>query len=613
LGIATTYSECDSIFMQQYHPAPKRILTKLAEGVRYVEPPGTTRNDFHHRNDGFDNAEGDYICRVGDVVVSPEGLGYEILDRLGHGTFGQVLRCSTHDNRGEVAVKIIKNKPAYFQQGLVEVRILQQLNKSFDLRIVKMIDYFVFRKHLCIVFELLSVNLYEVIKHNSFRGLPFTMVRSLADQLVRCLVCLKMNNVLHCDLKPENILLMSKKNTKIKLIDFGSASFMGQQIYTYIQSRFYRSVDVILGILPFTPAIDMWSLGCIIIELFIGLPVFPGHSEYDQLSKIIELLGPMPASLLDNARNTRKFFVKSESPGAIEDTSPRRSYRFRTMEEYEEVTGKKERVGKKHLKVSSLRELIMTAPVRSESNNGTENPAGGRLSHDEILRREKILNLVTLCLEYDPLRRITPAQAITHPLFDDSAVCTNMDDIINWRPHSEEACMKRLMDDPNSFVHTSASGKASLLDSSGISMDNMIMNTPIKQASPLKPRNAQSVQLVSNMSGYPDDTVPVSYRPPLHGKAGGANTSTNSASSPLSRLPLPSSTQSPATVHRGGAASRMPPPGIPFSPNTSKYTLSHYELSPSGHGEAIGSIVANGRARVRAQSSIETELAHRWV
>jgi len=339
--------------------------------------------------------------------------------------------------------------------------------------------------------------------------------------------------------------------------------------------------------------------------------VFPGHSEYDQLSKIIELMGPIPASLLDNARNTRKFYVKSDTPGAVEDTSPRRSYRFRTMEEYEEVTGKKERTGKKHLKVSCMRELIMTAPVRSES--GADNSTGGRLSQDEILKREKILNLVTLCLEYDPLRRITPAQAITHPLFDDSATFTSIEDIIKWRPHSEEVCMKRLVDDPNSFVHTSASGKTSLLDSSGISMENMIMNTPIKQASPLKPRNAQSVQLVSNMSGYPDDTVPLSYRPPLHGKAGGTNISTTSTSSPLSRLPLPSSTQSPATVHRGGAASRMPPPGIPFSPNTSKYTLSHYELSPSGPGEAIGTIVANGRARVRAQSSIETELAHRWV
>jgi len=558
-------------------------------------------------------------------------MGYEIMDKLGHGTFGQVLRCSTSDKR-EVALKIIKNKPAYFQQGLIEVRILQQLNKSFDLRIVKMMDYFVYRKHLCIVFELLSVNLYDVIKHNNFRGLPFSMVRSLVDQLVRCLVCLKMSNILHCDLKPENILLMSKKNTKIKLIDFGSAAFFGHQIYTYIQSRFYRSVDVILGIMPFTPAIDMWSLGCIIAELYIGLPVFPGHSEYDQLSKIIELMGPIPKYLLEKSKNTRKFFASVQVPGPIEDTSPRHSYRFRTREEYEEASGKKERIGKKHIKASSIRELIMSAPVKPQQPS--TDAAGSTLSMDEIMRREKIINLVHLCLEYDPEKRITPAQAVTHPLFDDTVEFSSIDEIVNWRPKSEDACIKRLNDDPTSFIHTSGTllNASKMMDSSGISMDNM-MSTPVKQvaspksttAQPLQQRNAQSaaVTIHANLgiSGFPDDTMPVSYRPALIQTT---QKQRHQASSPLSKLPPASSSiisiqgspagatssmqQSPATVYRGSAMStRLPPPGIPFSPNTSKYTSSQLESSPGGCQ------IANGRSRVRAQSSIETELAHRWV
>ena len=325
LAIASTYNECDSKFMYQMHNTPKRILTKLAEGVR---------------NDGYDNSEGDYICRVGDLIYSPEGVGFEIMDQLGKGTFGQVLKCvNTHDRTQSVAIKIVKNKPAYFQQGLVEVRILQVLNRSFDLRVVKMIDYFVFRKHLCIVFELLSVNLYDVIKHNNFRGLPFTMVRSIVDQLTRQLVCLKLCHVIHCDLKPENILLTTKRNTKIKLIDFGSAAFEGQQIYTYIQSRFYRSSDVILGLMPFTPAIDMWSLGCIVAELYLGLPLFPGHSEYDQLSRIVELLGPIPDEILDKGKNTRKFYVSNGGTGSVSSR-----WRLRTKDEYEEATGKREKV-----------------------------------------------------------------------------------------------------------------------------------------------------------------------------------------------------------------------------------------------------------------------------
>ena len=61
-------------------------------------------------------------------------------------------------------------------------------------------------------------------------------------------------------------------------------------MYTYIQSRFYRSPEVLLG-MPYTTAIDMWSLGCIAVELFLGLPLFPGTSEYNQLTRIIEMLG----------------------------------------------------------------------------------------------------------------------------------------------------------------------------------------------------------------------------------------------------------------------------------------------------------------------------------
>ena len=495
-----------------------------------------------------------------------------------------MLKCTASgQNQREVAIKIIKNKPAYFQQGLVEVRILQTLNKSFDLRIVKMMDYFVFRKHLCIVFELLSVNLYDVIKHNSFRGLPFPMVRSIVDQLTRCLVCLKLSNIIHCDLKPENILLMSKKNTKIKLIDFGSASFAGQQVYTYIQSRFYRSVDVILGISPFTTSIDMWSLGCIIVELFIGLPVFPGHSEYDQLSKITELLGPVPSYLLDKCKNCRKFFSKIHLSGDIEDSATKFSYRLRSREEYEGVTGKTERLPKKHIKATSLRELIMSAPIRGEPGSIEE----------ENLRREKILSLVSLCLEYDPEKRLSPAQAVSHPLFDD--ICT-LEELMRWKPKSDEACTKRLVDDPTSFVHTSSSNSS--IDTSGISVDNVI-NTPVKQSpkppslsQPLQPRNSQSVMHLG-IGGFCEESMPVSYRPALHAKQTQQSGRQKDWSSPSTKLPPATVLQaSPTTVYRGGGGTTSRGlMGIPFSPNTSY-------ASP-------------GAPRARAYS--ETELISRWV
>jgi dual specificity protein kinase YAK1 len=81
------------------------------------------------------------------------------------------------------------------------------------------------------------------------------------------------------------------------VIDFGSACHERQTVYTYIQSRFYRSPEVLLGI-PYTAAIDMWSLGCIAVELFLGLPLFPGTSEYNQITRIVEMLGCV-SSVLD--------------------------------------------------------------------------------------------------------------------------------------------------------------------------------------------------------------------------------------------------------------------------------------------------------------------------
>jgi dual specificity protein kinase YAK1 len=162
----------------------------------------------------------------------------------------QVVKCRTLDSKTEqlVAVKIVKNKPAYFNQGLVEVRVLELLNKQWDARdeahIVRLQEHFVFRKHLCLVFELLSLNLYELIRSNSFRGLSTNLVRIFMTQLLKSLVVLYRAQVIHCDLKPENILLVNAKSPQIKLIDFGSACFEGQTVYSYIQSRFYRSPEV---------------------------------------------------------------------------------------------------------------------------------------------------------------------------------------------------------------------------------------------------------------------------------------------------------------------------------------------------------------------------------
>lgn len=137
--------------------------------------------------------------------------------------------------------------------------------------------YFLFLTIIqCMVFELLSTNLYGEIKASNFNGLQSpAKLKPLIYQVVEGLIYLKHLSIIHCDLKPENILFKDQRKQKVKIIDFGSSCSRSEEGYSYVQSRFYRAPEVILG-LPYDQQVDMWSLGCIIAEMFNGRPLFPG-------------------------------------------------------------------------------------------------------------------------------------------------------------------------------------------------------------------------------------------------------------------------------------------------------------------------------------------------
>ena len=97
------------------------------------------------------------------------------------------------------------------------------------------------------------------------------------------------------------------------MIDFGSSCIDDEQMYTYIQSRFYRCPEVILG-LPYHCSIDMWSLGCILAELYTGYPLFPGESEVEQLACIMEVLGVPPRKMVSDSSRRRLFFDSTGEP-----------------------------------------------------------------------------------------------------------------------------------------------------------------------------------------------------------------------------------------------------------------------------------------------------------
>ena len=263
----------------------------------------------------FDDENGNFKLYKGDHIY----YRYEVIQLLGRGSFGQVCKCIDHKSKQLVAIKIIKNKRRYQHQAEVEIKILITLkkkDKDKSKNIIHIEDSFFFRKHVCISFELLSNSLYDLLRTNGFKGLSLNLIRRFACQLLIALQYSKSLNIIHCDLKPENILLKQANKSGIKVIDFGSSCFLDERIYTYIQSRFYRSPEIILGI-PYSPAIDMWSLGCILVELFSGQPLFPGESEAEQLQLIMELRGLPPKELIEMATKRKVFFDSSGYPRTI--------------------------------------------------------------------------------------------------------------------------------------------------------------------------------------------------------------------------------------------------------------------------------------------------------
>ncbi|KAF8678460.1 kinase-like protein [Rhizoctonia solani] len=356
--LTQTYHICNPEFRYESTHNPRRVLTKPSKPVH---------------NDGYDNEDYDYILYVNDWLGPDDGRNkYLILDVLGQGTFGQVVKCQNIKTHEIVAVKVVKNKPAYFNQSMMEVTILELLNTTWDPNdehhILRMRDQFIHKNHLCLVFELLSSNLYELIKQNQFGGLSTQLVKVFTAQLLDALTVLNEARLIHCDLKPENILLMSLQSPQIKVIDFGSACHERQTVYTYIQSRFYRSPEVLLG-MSYTSAIDMWSLGCIAVELFLGLPLFPGTSEYNQTTRIVEMLGMPPMYMLEMGKQTNNFFA------SYTDEYGRKRYRLKSIEQYSRENNTNEQPGKKYFAATTLPDIIRSA-AGSGKGKLTENDKG---------------------------------------------------------------------------------------------------------------------------------------------------------------------------------------------------------------------------------------------
>ncbi|XP_034391534.1 homeodomain-interacting protein kinase 3-like isoform X2 [Cyclopterus lumpus] len=347
------------------------------------------------------SGDGDYQLVQHEVLCSLKN-SYEVLEFLGRGTFGQVVKCWKRGTSEVVAVKILKNHPSYARQGQIEVEILARLSSenADEHNVVRALECFQHRSHTCLVFEMLEQNLYDFLKQNKFSPLPLKIIRPVLQQVATALKKLKCMGLIHADLKPENIMLVdpSRQPYRVKVIDFGSASHVSKAVCsTYLQSRYYRAPEIILG-LPFCEAIDMWSLGCVIAELFLGWPLYPGALEYDQIRYISQTQGVPAEQLLNKGTKTSRFFSK-------ESNSPYACWRLKTTEEHEKETG---------LKSKEARKYVFTCLDDIAHVNVVLSPDGSDMQAEKADRRE-FVSLLKSMLLIDAEHRTVPASVLSHP------------------------------------------------------------------------------------------------------------------------------------------------------------------------------------------------------
>lgn len=160
-----------------------------------------------------DDKDGHYVFGIGDNLTPR----YRILNKMGEGTFGQVLECFDNEKKEFVAIKIIRSIHKYREAAMIEIDVLQRLARH-DIggtRCVQIRNWFDYRNHICIVFEKLGPSLYDFLRKNSYRSFPIDLVRELARQLLESVAFMHDLRLIHTDLNPENILLVSPDYIKV--------------------------------------------------------------------------------------------------------------------------------------------------------------------------------------------------------------------------------------------------------------------------------------------------------------------------------------------------------------------------------------------------------------
>ncbi|CAO1638699.1 unnamed protein product [Sympodiomycopsis kandeliae] len=347
--------------------------------------------------------EGHFIVREGDYISDPRGGDnrFKILSQLGQGTFGKVVECYDRLQRRYVAIKVIRAVQKYRDASQIEIRVLKTLSENDphnENKCIHLLDTFSYRNHVCIVSELLGKSVFDFLKDNSFLAFPPTHIWSFAKSLLKSVAFLHNLNLVHTDLKPENILLVNSeydwqmtskranarrkkvlKDTDIRLIDFGSATFNEEYHSQVVSTRHYRAPEIILN-MGWSYPCDAWSIGCILIEFYTGDALFQTHDNLEHLAMMEQVLGPMPDSFRRKAETYKADYFRYGRLDFPNSETPKNSKKY--------VAGMKR-----------LNDIVSKAVAWKKHN-------------------DRFLHLLKRLLEFDPSKRIKVADALCHPYFD---------------------------------------------------------------------------------------------------------------------------------------------------------------------------------------------------
>ncbi|KAF7528247.1 hypothetical protein G7054_g10197 [Neopestalotiopsis clavispora] len=340
-----------------------------------------------------DDKEGYYKIRIGEIMNGR----YQVQTTLGKGMFSGVARAVDITNKQLVAIKMMRNNDALRKGGFTEIAILQKLNESDPenrKHIVKFERYFEHKGHLCLAFENLSLNLREVLKKfGNNVGINLSATRSYAHQMFVALAHMRKCSIIHADIKPDNILVNEARNI-LKICDLGTAidksdaATAHNEITPYLVSRFYRAPEIILGV-PYDYAVDMWSIGCTLYELYTGKILFTGDSNNQMLKTIMEIRGKFSTKLYKRGQLWQMHFDDLGNFISVERD--------------------------KVLDKTNVRTMAIVKPTRDLRARLTA--ASGGMNDAETRDLNHFIDLLERCLALNPDKRITPSEALKHPFF----------------------------------------------------------------------------------------------------------------------------------------------------------------------------------------------------